>query len=199
MKGIFITGTDTGVGKTFVTATLAKVLKDNGINVGVMKPISTGPNSDALFLKRFIGLKDNIKLICPVNFKESLAPYVVSKFEKKQISLKNIFKAYDKLKKMHDFLIVEGIGGIFVPISKKYMVLNLIKDMKLPVILVAKAGLGTINHTLLSINALKKEKIKILGVIINFYKGKSLVEKTNPKILQEISGVPILAKISYEK
>jgi len=199
MSGIFITGTDTGCGKTYVTALLAKYLIDQGINVGVMKPISTGPKAedDALYLKRALKLKDPLSLINPIHLKYPLAPLPAAKIENRNLKIETIFKAYKQLSKHQSLMIVEGIGGVLVPIKKNYFVADLIKDFDLPAIIVAKAGLGTINHTLLTIEALKSRKIEIAGVIINGFRGKELSERSNAQVIEKLGKVPVLAKLSW--
>jgi len=201
MSGIFITGTDTGCGKTFVTALLAKYLAQQGIDVGVMKPIATGPQveNDALYLKKVLKLQDPISLINPLHFNHPLAPYPASQLEKKRINLKLIFSAYQKLSSLHQLILVEGIGGVLVPITKNYFVVDLIKDFNLPTIIVARAGLGTINHTLLTVEALKKQKVKILGIIMNGFRGKDLSEKSNAQVIERLTRIPILVKLPWSK
>ena len=197
MQNIFITGTDTGVGKTYVTLLLAKYLMLQGFDVGVMKPISTGPkkDDDAIYLKKALKLKDPLELINPVHLKLPLAPYSASKISKEKIDLKKIFKAFEKLKKLHDIVIVEGVGGVMVPILKDYFVADLIKEMDLPALIVSRAGLGTINHTLLTIEALKSRKIDVVGIVMNKYTGKEISEKTNSQVISDISKVPVLGEI----
>ncbi len=209
MPGIFITGTDTGCGKTFVTIKLAEYFRDQGLDVGVMKPIATGPRkeNDALRLRRALKLRDPIELINPIHLKYPLAPYPASKLENKKMSagggsafggkIENIFKAYNKLAKMHDLILVEGIGGILVPITEKYYVIDLIQGFKLPVIIVSRAGLGTINHTLLTIETLKRRKINVLGIIMNGFRGMDFSERTNAETVEKLGKVPILAKIPF--
>jgi len=198
-SGIFITGTDTGCGKTFVTILLARYLQKQGLDIGVMKPISTGKHSenDALLLKRELDLSDPIELINPIKFKYPLAPYPAAKKERKKLKLRSIFKAFNELAKRHELVLVEGIGGVAVPITANYVLIDLIRDMRLPAIIVARAGLGTINHTLLTINALRQEKIEILGVIMNGFRGKDISEKTNAEMIRKLGRVAILAKIPY--
>lgn len=200
MFEVFITGTDTNVGKTYVTELISKHLLGCGFDVSVMKPISTGlkKDNDAVHLKKALKLKDPISLINPVNLRLPLAPYTASKLLNKPINLKKIFTAFNKLKEKHKIVIVEGIGGVFVPIKKNYFVKDLIKDLNIPVIIIAKAGLGTINHTLLTIETLKKQNIKILGVIMNGYKGNDLSEKTNVGIIREITKLPILGLLKHK-
>ncbi|MBI5400451.1 dethiobiotin synthase [Candidatus Saganbacteria bacterium] len=198
---MFITGTDTGVGKTFVTSLIAQHFRSDGLDVGVMKPISTGPanENDAVWLKKTLQLDDPIDLINPISLKHPLAPYPAATMDNRQLTMSPIFKAYKKLCKLHDMILVEGIGGVLVPITKNYFVADMIKDFGLPTIIVARAKLGTINHTLLTIAALKKRKIPILGVIINGYTGKELAEKTNAQMISKFGKVPILAKILWQK
>ncbi|MGB9613771.1 MAG: dethiobiotin synthase [Candidatus Margulisiibacteriota bacterium] len=199
MAGIFIAGTDTGCGKTYVTMLLAKYLRSQGVNVGVIKPIATGSDqeNDACYLKKTLKLKDSLRVINPIHLKYPLAPYPAAQIEKKKIPLKSIFAAYRKLSAKYRVVLVEGIGGILVPITKKYFVADLIKDLNLPTIIVARAGLGTINHTLLTVEELKRRKIKILGIILNGFQGKDLSEKTNPEIIKKLSGLPIIARIPF--
>jgi len=197
MPGIFVTGTDTGCGKTYVTILLAEYFTKQGIDVGVMKPIAAGPRAenDAILLKKKLKLKDPITLINPIHFKHPLAPYPASKMEKKKVNINKILSAYKKLSTRHKLILVEGIGGVLVPVSKNIFIVDLIQILGLPTIIVARAGLGTINHTLLTVEALKKRKIKILGIILNGFRGKEISEKTNARIIEELSGIPVIAKI----
>jgi dethiobiotin synthetase len=197
-KAFFITGTDTGVGKTFATIMLARFYLEHGKDVGVMKPISCGPakENDARCYIKELKLKDPLSLINPIALKSPLAPYVASKKEKRKINLKNIFDAFEKLQNLHDILLVEGVGGVLVPIKQDYFVIDLIKDLSIPAIIVARAGLGTQNHTLLTVEALKRRRIPIEGIILNGYTGKDLSEKTNAEVIEEFCGIKILAKIN---
>jgi dethiobiotin synthetase len=199
MSDVFITGTDTGCGKTFVTRLLAAKLRANGFDVGVMKPISTGPQktNDAYYLKKKLRLKDPIGLINPLRLKPPLAPLPAARLAKKKLNLKKVIKAYQQLKQRHQIVLVEGIGGVLVPITERYSVIDLIKKLKLPVIIVARAGLGTINHTLLTVTALRQSQIPILGVVLNGFKGKELSEKTNAGIIAQLGKVPILLKLPW--
>jgi dethiobiotin synthetase len=236
-KGIFITGTDTGVGKTIVSAATIRLLIKKGIKVGAMKPIETGCRktedreqktedreqktedrllpSDGMFLKEMAGMDDSIDLVTPIRLEHSLAPTVASEIEFGVMSyefgakgMKKVFDAYEKLSKKYEFMVVEGVGGLLVPISKlqtpdsklkTYFVADLIKDLKLPVIVVARPTLGTINHTLLTVNHALKEGIDVLGVIINYHMPPAgdIAEKTNPGVLKELCPVPIIGMLPY--
>lgn len=192
LKGVFIAGTDTGVGKTYVACALAHALRKKNIDVGVMKPFATGSRQDVVLLRRAAGVKDSLDRVNPIFLKKPLAPWVAARLEKRKIKNQKICNAYSLLKERHSFMIVEGVGGLLVPIGKNFFVLDLISQLKLPVILVARAGLGTINHTLLSLGALRRKKIRVLSVILS-NTGQSLAEKTNPDVLKHFSNVPILS------
>jgi dethiobiotin synthetase len=197
LKAIFITGTDTGVGKTYVTALMAKELKEQGLKVGIMKPISCGPQNDALHLKKELGLDDPLELINPYRLPLPLCPYANTIHGKRfKFNIQKIKRALKKLQKKYDLVLVEGIGGTLVPVTQNYLAEDLIKELGLPVVIVACAGLGTINHTLLTTRSLQKRKIKILGIVLNGFK-KELSEETNPEIIEKLGKVKILAKVAW--
>jgi len=202
--GIFITGTDTEVGKTIVSAGLALCLRDRGIKVGIMKPVATGCygpeerliSHDAAFLME-ASEGQFPPLHSPVRFRNPLSPNVASMLEKKELNVDRILKSFRELGKHYDYMIVEGIGGIMVPLKKDYYVANLIRDMKLPMIVVSYAGLGAINHTLLTVDAAMIRGLEIKGIIFNrvSISNYSLAELTNPKVIHDLSGVPILGSL----
>ncbi|MEW6409841.1 MAG: dethiobiotin synthase [Nitrospirota bacterium] len=206
-KGIFITATDTGVGKTVVTAALVFALKKSGYSVGVMKPVETGSlakNSklvpyDALFLLKAAGIKEDINIIVPYVFKHPLAPAIAADIEGVKVSFSHILDCYRKLSQRYDIVLVEGAGGILVPVCKGLFFTDLIKKMNIPVIVVARPILGTINHSLLTIKYAKNEGIKVLGFVLNYTeKIKSgMAEKTNPSVIQTLSKVPLLGILPY--
>jgi dethiobiotin synthetase len=199
MNNFFITGTDTGVGKTVIAAALAAVLKKKGIDVGVMKPVATGGWDDARFLIRAAGVKDNLFLVNPYCLGTPVVPAVAADIEGVKIDIRKIKNAYEELSKIHDILVVEGVGGILVPIYKNYLVTDLINELKLPVIIVAKPGLGTINHTLLTIRQAKVSRINVLGVIISNYDDANtgIAEMTAPEVIERIGKVPVLGIVSH--
>lgn len=201
-KGIFITGTDTGVGKTVVASALAMGLKKTGFSVGVMKPVETGCKkvgkrlvpSDAIFLKEATGVQDNLDIINPYRFEKPLAPAVASELEGIRIDITQILKTYNILRKRYDIIIVEGAGGILVPVYKDYLFLDLIRDLRLPVLIVARPWLGTINHTLLTIRCAQEYGIPVIGFILNYTKDlkQDPSEKTNPLVIKRLSNVPLI-------
>ncbi len=205
-RGVFITGTDTEVGKTVVAGGLARTFRNMGINVGVMKPVETDGEykkgklvgSDTENLIRMSKISDNYNHINPYIFEHPLAPYVAAKLEGKRIYKKKILISFRSLMDKHDFLIVEGCGGLLVPITSNYMISDLAADMKLPVIIIARAGLGSINHTLLTLDHARRSGINVIGVIINkTSRNIQMSEETNPQIIKTFGKIPILGIIPY--
>lgn len=198
MTGLFITGTDTGVGKTIVAAALVMALKKKGVNVGVMKPLQSGPDGDADILMKAAGVDDARSLVVPYELKEPVAPTLAARLESVEIDLHIIKDAYNQLSNKHEVMIVEGAGGIMVPILEKgtesYLFSDLAADLKLKTIIVARAGLGTVNHTLLTIDHARSKGLDVIGVIINGYsQNPGLSEKNNPKMIEELSGFSVLS------
>ncbi len=201
-KGFFITGTDTGVGKTIITAALIKVISRLGFTTGGMKPVESGclqqgdvlVPSDGMFIKTIAHMEENIRHITPCCFKSPLAPLPASKIEGLSVDLGKIRKAYDYLSARYEAVVVEGIGGLLVPIKRDYFVIDMAKDFNLPVIVVTRPTLGTINHTMLTVNYAVKEGLRVAGIIINYSQPpeNTLAEATNPEIIKQISLVPVI-------
>ncbi|MBU2591789.1 MAG: adenosylmethionine--8-amino-7-oxononanoate transaminase [Nitrospinae bacterium] len=197
-KGFFIVGTDTEIGKTVVSAGLAALLAEKGgLDVGVMKPISCGGLSDILFLQKACQAKDPLSIANPIALREPLAPLSAAEIEGVDIDLDSINKALSELSKKHETLIIEGVGGTMVPITDNYSLIDLVQDTALPVIIVSATRLGTINHTLLTIEALKKRGIAIAGLIFNQgnSKDKGGAAKSGPRLIEKLTGIPILGII----
>lgn len=203
---VFVTGTDTEIGKTIVSAGLALALKNRGIDVGVMKPAATDcpgrkgrrVSEDVEYLLGACASDDERDVVCPYMFREPLAPEVAADIEKEQIDIRKITGAFKKLAAKHEVLIVEGAGGLFVPIKKRFFMIDLIAKLCAPMILVARPGLGTINHTLLSCEAARARNLDLLGIIINNYpKNPSIAEKTNPDMIQKYSRTTLLGVMPY--
>jgi len=203
VKSYFITGTGTGVGKTIATAGIAGLFIARGKKVSIMKPCQTGIRSsepDIETARRlFPGiLKLPADISCPYAFSLPASPALAASHAKKTIDMDKIITAYETAMstKGLDLLLVEGAGGLMVPITEKHMMIDIPAMLDIPAILVADAGLGTVNHTLLSIEAMKNRKIKIAGVIIsNMPSPSGIIEKGNIKAIEKYSGVPVLAII----
>jgi dethiobiotin synthetase len=204
MKSLFITGTDTDVGKTYVTAGLAVTLRKMGIDVGIMKPFAAGSpqkegfkSEDVEILSRAAQISDQENLVNPQFFKMSASPYTASKNLKVPVNVSSVLSSFKKLSKKHSMLLVEGMGGIMTPILKNYFVANLIKDMKLDTLIVTRTRVGTINHTIMTCQMCKKYKIPIKGIIINNFDTDGYQLKTLKRDLKSLTGIPILGTIPY--
>ncbi|MDR3306287.1 MAG: dethiobiotin synthase [Endomicrobium sp.] len=192
-KGIFVTATDTEVGKTYVSCKILEELRNIGVNSGCFKPISTGDRNDAKALIKASDIKECPEVVTPVFFKNPMSPYGASILEKKKLNLKKIEKGFKYFTDKYDFTVVEGAGGIRVPLNKDFFVSDLIKKFELPVLVVARHSLGTINHTLLTIEKLKNDNQKILGVILNTGKNKDDASvKSNAKLIYKLTKLPVL-------
>ena len=207
--GVFITGTDTGVGKTLVAAALALHFKDRGSNVGVMKPIETGVSkagvrrSDAARLQTIVECDDALGAVCPFSFPLPLAPFAAAQAERSAIDLGAIRQVYRLLTQHHDFMVVEGIGGVHVPIARNIDIMDLIGRLRLAVIVVGRSGLGGINHALLTIDALRRRKLTVVALVLNATRPvrsqiERLQEKTTVEILHKQAGVPVIGPLPYK-
>ena len=139
MKTLFVAGTDTGVGKTIIAGALAGALRLRGHRVGVMKPVACGSWDDSRYLRRLAGVSDDLHSITPVYFERPLSPNVAARFEKKTVDVKTIMRLYETLKKKYDILVVEGCGGLLVPIMDRFFVVDLISRMKADCVLDRKS------------------------------------------------------------
>ncbi|MCG3175827.1 MAG: ATP-dependent dethiobiotin synthetase BioD [Candidatus Omnitrophica bacterium] len=202
MRTVFIAGTDTGVGKTVVAGAVASALSLRGRRVGVMKPISCGGLEDARHLAASAGCAEPIELINPIALEHPLSPNVAARLERRRIDLKPVAAAACQFaRKGYDTLIVEGCGGLLVPVRRGVYVVDLIRELGAETVLVSRSGLGAINHTLLSIEALERRRIRPAGVIYNRLGAGELTipERTNPEVVFECSGVRSLGVFPYLK
>jgi len=200
MRGIFVTGTDTEIGKTTITAGLAAVLKKRGIDAGVMKPISAGGRADAELLRRAASSDQSLDIINPIFLRDPLSPNIAAKREERVLDLAPVFDAFDRLSKVHDYLLVEGVGGLLVPIADDFLVADLAAHFDLPLLIVARAALGTINHTLLTIEAAEARGLQINGVIYNTLLpgGPDVSAQMSREVVTRISGVPSAGTVPYD-
>ena len=207
MNGYFVTGTDTGVGKTAITAGIAGSLRNLGINVGVMKPIATGyqqkagyKSSDVTILAEAAGIKDPEDLINPVFLPIPTSPYDASKLLSVPIDMPLILTKFKKLLSLHDVILIEGIGGIMTPITKNFFIADMIKAMTIETIIVTRATLGTLNHTVMTCKMCKDYDIKVKGLVINNFDEKGTpAEKSAPTTLYELTGINIIGIIPFIK
>lgn len=202
-KSLFITGTNTGVGKTVVCGCLARFLSRQGINVGIQKWVSTGNKYTSEDIEyslalqgRSIDKSDDPTLLSPYTFDFPSSPHLAAELEGEKISLGKIKKSYYALLDRHDLLLVEGVGGVLVPLTRDYLLIDLMADLALPVLIVAHSGLGTINHSLLTIEALRKRNINIVGMVFNFAgEGDRIIEDDNMKIIAHLGGIHVFGSL----
>jgi len=205
-QGIFITGTDTGVGKTYVTCGLAALLGESGYRVGVMKPAETGCDGgdgklvpqDALALKAAAGCDLSLEKICPYSFREPLAPSVAAEREGRRIDVERLMDIYREISAAHDITFVEGAGGLMVPLVPSYTYADFTSVLKLPVIVIAANKLGVINHLLLTLEHASCKDLRVLGYVLNQLEpATSLAAETNREALLSLTAVPCLGELSY--
>jgi len=205
LKSLFIAGTDTDVGKTYIGAGLAVAFRKMGIDVGVMKPFAAGraekkgyKSEDIVILSRAAKACDPEKLVNPQFFKIPASPYTAWKTLKTKPKISTILSSFKKLTKLHDMILVEGMGGIMTPILKNYYITNLIKEMKIPTVIVTRSKIGTVNHTIMTCKMCEKYKIPVKGIIINnFDDGYPIPELKRD--LQNLTGIKVLGSIPFIK
>lgn len=209
MQGLFITGTSTGVGKTAVAAGLAWAMRREKVNVGVMKPFATADNAfskkyrsqDTSLLAKAAGVRDLDSELNPFFYSLAASPLVASQLTREHpANIEKALQALHVLAKKHDFMIVEGIGGIMVPLTENKSVADFAKMTGLPTVIVSTSVLGTLNHTLLTVMACKEFGINVRGIIINkMPKKPSIVEQKTPEVIERLTGVPVLSTLQFSK
>ena len=210
-KGVFVTGTDTNVGKTVVTAALGIALQQHGIDVGVMKPVETGDTpdsrnsaSDSRRLHQLLAPEDPIELVGPYCFPSPTAPLHAARLAQQPIDCHAILEAYRTLADRHDYMLVEGVGGVLVPLTETHDVRALPTLLNLPCLIVSRTSLGSINHTQLTLMALREQRIPIVGIVLNHTSADSPTQdekrqiESTVELIREFSGVPIWGPLSFQ-
>jgi dethiobiotin synthetase len=208
IPGLFITGTDTGIGKTITAGAIADWFRRHRSRVAVLKPVATGcehrreglVSEDAEFLAVCSGTHHPLDLICPVRYAEPLAPSVAARRAGVPIDWEAITRSIRIMSADSDVMIVEGAGGVMVPIDEKYRMIDLPRMLAIPAIVVARPSLGTINHTLLTVKALHTAGVRVAGIVINRYPAETpgVVEETSPAEIEKWAGVQILTLVPNE-
>lgn len=203
LPGLFITATDTGVGKTIITAALADWFRRRGRRVGVCKLAATGcakrreglVSEDAEMLAHHADARVPLDVVCPQRYAEPLAPAVAAERAGRPLDWSAIGRALDTIGAQSDLLLVEGIGGVLVPMDRDHTVLDAIGWLQLPVLIVARPSLGTINHTLLTVRALRAAGARLAGIVIDRYPAENatVADETNPRTIERLARLPILA------
>lgn len=193
MKGIFITGTDTGVGKTYLTALLTRTLRRQGIPAIALKPVASGDRSDALELHEAMGRALPIPQINPIHFSAPLAPYAAGMLENRPFPWDQLRSHWRDISGSHPGpFLVEGVGGWRVPMDSTHTVREWAQELGLPVLVVCRATLGTLNHTFLTVDSIRQTGLPLPGMVMNFHAApEDDATRTNPGILEEWSKLPV--------
>jgi dethiobiotin synthetase len=208
-KGLFITGTDTGVGKTIVASAIVRVLKARGVGVAVMKPIESGCRregevlipADGVMLKEMAENDITLQEVTPFRFENPLAPLIASEIEGTEVNETIIYDTFKELQERYDYIVVEGVGGLMVPVKENLMLVDIVRDLGLPLLIVASNRLGVINHTILTVEAAKSRGIEIIGVVLNTTNPLSddISLETNPLVLRRVLEVPLVGVFPFVK
>ena len=205
LPGLLVTGTDTGIGKTLVAGAIANWFHRQGHRVAVCKPAGSGcvrrreglVSEDAEFLAHCAEARHPLDLICPQRYVEPLAPAVAAERAKQPVDWETIDRSIKLMSRDTDVMIVEGVGGLMVPMDEKHTFLDVALWLKLPVVVVARPNLGTINHTLLTVGALRSRGVKVGGVVINRYPTDTpgAAEETNPRAIERWGKTHVLCVV----
>lgn len=201
MRGLFVTGTDTGVGKTVITAGLASALRAEGMDVGISKPVQSGhraddPEGDTMRLIRLGGVDDPAARVNLYAFQAALAPLVAARLEGAEIDPDLVLRHVRDSAAAHAAVLVEGAGGFVVPLAEHWTVADLAATLGLPVLIVARAGLGTVNHTALTALAVRRAGLEVAGVVLNGWDaGTDPSRSTNRALIEQFAGARVLGEI----
>ncbi|MGB9667922.1 MAG: dethiobiotin synthase [Thermosulfidibacteraceae bacterium] len=192
-KAFFITGTDTGAGKTFVGRCLLRYFVEKNVKAIPFKPIETGvvnrkPEDGSILLEES-KTKESLDKIVPYTFELPAAPLVAARKENVEININKIVETFLYLKSKYEVVMVEGAGGLLVPITHGISYAELVKILDIPMLVVARSKLGTINHTLLTLRVAKSYGIRVIAVVLNRYEGADYVELTNPQVIEELGNI----------
>ena len=202
-KSIFITATGTEVGKTYITALIIKKLRQNGFNAGYYKAAVSGVQenqlSDPEYVHKFAGIEEKFFKSVSYIYKEAVSPHLAAKINSQPIDFTVIERNFKSAQSQYDFLTVEGSGGIICPLrwdNSEHLILDdLIKRLNLSVLIISPAGLGSINSAVLTVEHLKNRQIPIKGIILNFWHNDNLMEQDNAYMIEELTKIPIVAKV----
>jgi dethiobiotin synthetase len=205
--GLFFTGTDTGVGKTFVTAAVARILRRRGRGVVVCKPVATGAvwrdghwvSEDAIALAQAAGVTGDMSQVTPWMFPDPVAPPVAARRADVELRLDQIIRAVQDRSQPRKAMLIEGIGGLMCPLTEKETVADLVAGLNLPMIVVTRRSLGTLNHTLMTLEISRTRGLQVAGVVINeSCPPRTLAEETNVLELRKRMQAPLLATIPFQ-
>jgi dethiobiotin synthetase len=198
VNGLFVTGTDTGVGKTVVTAGIVCALRARGRGVGVAKPVQSGaltldPDGDAMLLKRWTRVAESPGEITPFSFAAPLAPSVAAELEHRRIDREELLAYVRAVAARYEAIVVEGAGGLLVPLGDDWTIADLARDLGLPLLVVASAGLGTVNHSALTVRVARELGLEPVGVVLDGPADDST--PANARLIERTAGVPVLGHL----
>ncbi|MBD1372541.1 dethiobiotin synthase [Hazenella sp. IB182357] len=203
-RGMFVTGTGTDIGKTVITAGLSAALRERGLNIGVMKPVqsgfkSTDPSSDAMRLRAWGGSKQSIDSIVTYSYETPVAPGLAARLANETIQQDKILAHLKTLTNQYEMVMVEGAGGLMVPLGENWTIADLAQSMGFPLLIVASATLGTVNHTLLTIHYARQLGLHPIGVILNGLRDgeKDPSISHNASYIESFGQVPVLGTVPW--
>ena len=200
--GLFVTGTDTGVGKTIVAQAIIGALAQLNLDVAALKPVETGvgPNGpeDAQALAKAIRHSEPLEVICPLQFSLPAAPFVAAEDAQQPLEVRKIRDAWNQIRERHDFVVVEGAGGLLVPVTDDLDMAGLAAELELPIVIVARAALGTINHTRLTLREAERRGLEVIGVVFSHQAGPlSDADQKNFAALKKSLGPLVVGEIPF--
>ncbi|GGE03413.1 ATP-dependent dethiobiotin synthetase BioD [Marinithermofilum abyssi] len=202
-SGFFITATDTEVGKTVVTAALATAMKAKGIDVGVIKPVQSGhtagdPDGDAMRLKRWAALEETADTIAPYSFQAPLAPWIAARMEQRTIPKQQLLERVRNHMTRHAVTLVEGAGGWMVPLGEDWTIADLARELELPLIIIARPDLGTVNHTVLTVRAARADGLTVAGVVFNGCRSENQARiEENAAMIRRFADVKVIGNLPW--
>ncbi len=206
MRSLFVTGTGTDIGKTYVSAAIARYFTKRNLAIAYYKAAVSGADSieesDAGFVRDSAGIKQETSSLLSYLYKRPLSPHLAARIEGNFASLDKIKQDYLSLASKYDYVLSEGAGGIICPVvvepNLRIFYQDIIKTLGAPVVIVADAGLGTINHTILTFEYLKARNIKVQGVILNRFDKSSVMHLDNLKMIEDLSGIKVIATLAND-
>ncbi|MBO6258564.1 MAG: dethiobiotin synthase [Succinivibrio sp.] len=205
MRAVFVTGTGTDIGKTYVSAVIARTLHERHLKIGYYKAAVSGADSieqsDAGFVNTYASLGQDNNTLLSYLYKRPLSPHLAARYEQRFADLDSIKKSFLSLSRSYDYVLSEGAGGIVCPVvyepDLKLMYSDILKSFGIPTLVVADAGLGTINHTVLTISYLKKLGITVNGVILNRYDEENMMHCDNLTMIEQLSEVNVIGVLPF--
>lgn len=206
-RALFVTGTGTDIGKTYITGLIVKKLAEYGKNPGYYKAAMSGNErredgslipGDALFVRQCAGIAQPLEEMCPYVYENAYSPHLASRIEGNPVVMDVVKKGFYDVSKKYDYVTVEGSGGILCPIcfdEKRIQLEDIVKELKLSSIIVADAGLGTINSVVLTVAYMKEKQMPVKGVIFNHFHPGNVMEEDNIFMCEYMTGLPTLAKV----